>query len=383
MTNVVEYTVVEPDDDKEQNAKTKISRETDEGDVPKTTTQIKKNTKAVATPSNRGVATTSGRPANMPYTAKDFMKPTRDSTEKPVTTRDFDAFEHFKNYIREKFCYHTIPFEKATLLETHKRIAYQVDMWTLMEKRTPIWCTRAYRGEKTLGKNVDDIFLWSNDAWQTPSTSLDGSASRTYDVEESMSKISCSTCGGTGQVFCTSCHGTGRRLADKGISTTCSRCNEKGRAPCKLCEQSGYLLRYLALKFDWYGLHSVGVYQNSFLPEKNVRRVQKKPIFYECDASWSNDPFLIDYGNLLKRIQENAAFDFVPFVHEQYQQNHFSKLPKSVMIAKMKVLIRTLDINEVEYQLEGYINSNERHAGKWSRLLDLGRNICFFLSDIF
>jgi len=121
------------------------------------------------------------------------------------------------------------------------------------------------------------------------------------------------------------------------------------------------------LTVEWNTKKTVSPYQNTFLPEKKIRRRLKKKIFFDADREWDNHIFLTNYPNLYETIAicspPNLAKKFGQDIQKQYQ-THFAALKPSQKMRKMKILIRKVDIIETDYQLEGYTNKSGTHKGK-------------------
>jgi len=302
-------------------------------------------------------------PSGKQYQPTDFVVGQIVPIGLPVVVTNLDSFDHFKQYIQSKCCYNSAPLDQAIVVVKKNRNAFQVDMWTLMEHRSIEWKTRPYRGESVPGIHIDNVFNWKDFPFDTPSTAIPKKRTRSHTLTDTQHKIMCSSCNGQGKQHCSSCNGTGNVARAQG-TLRCSHCHGKGNVNCDKCATSGYLLSWAIMTMTWHTLHSIGIYQNTFLPEKIIRKIPGKPTFYENDMEWTNDIFLLNYGNLYRIITEKSSLDFGQGIQQQYQNCHFAKLTNSMLIRKLKCLIRKVDIIETNYKLDGYVNKSERNRGK-------------------
>jgi hypothetical protein len=309
------------------------------------------------------VVTISEEPTGKVYTETDFVQGPVVKRGPIVVVENLDSFDNFKRYIKGKFCYDSTPLDQAVVVGKKNRKAFRVDMWTLMEHRSVEWKTRPYRNESVPSKGVDNVFDWTNFSFDTPPTIISKDRIRSHVLTDTQRKTMCSLCNGQGKQHCTSCNGVGN-IASGPRSTRCSRCHGAGKLNCAQCAASGHLLSWAVMAIKWHTIHSVGVYQNTFLPEEIIRRIPNKSIFYENDMKWTNDVFLLHYGNLYKTITENSPVDFGLGIQQQYQDYHLAKLENSMIIRQLKCLIREVDIIETDYKLDGYVNTSEQNKGE-------------------
>jgi hypothetical protein len=233
-----------------------------------------------------------------------------------------------------------------------------------MEHRSVKECTKPYDDyEVTPGKDIGNLFDWDDFPFDTPSTVIEGQRNKSHPLAETQRKVACPSCDTKGKEPCSSCNGQGKIRANNQLSQ-CSRCRGKGEVKCNRCAASGYLLAYYEMKITWETLHSVRWYQNSFLPEKIIRQMPDKDIFYEANLNWTNDIFLTSYGNLFQTIVEDSPYRFEKHVQQQYQDGHFSKLKDATLMRRLKFLIRYINIKQTDYVLDGYINKEDRNKGR-------------------
>jgi hypothetical protein len=300
---------------------------------------------------------------NLPvqYDPTDFVEIPTGPSMPPVA--DPTSFDHFKRYVNSKFCYNSSILDTAIVLERTPCMAFQVDIWTLMEHRSVEQRSKPYRGESVPGKTVGNIFDWKGSLFEPPSTILQNKRVKLQPLTETQQKVKCPSCNTKGKQLCSSCGGLGIVVKNQKINH-CSLCHGTGEISCSRCASTAYLLTYDEMKLTWHTLHSVSYYQNSFLPEKLIRQMPNKPIFFDDNRDWTNDIFLTSYGDLFQFLGEHSPFHFEKGIQQQYQDEHFIKLKESTAIRRLKCLIRCINIQETDYKLEGYLNKTERKKSK-------------------
>ncbi|CAF3924966.1 unnamed protein product, partial [Rotaria magnacalcarata] len=279
------------------------------------------------------------------------------------------SFDHFKQYIGSKLCYSAAPLDQSKLIKTQERVAYRVDMWTLMENRTLEWTTKPYRGEDTPNLAVENLFQWEENSFVYPRTDVEGIVKKSYPLEDTQTKIMCGFCRGQGAQKCARCYGQGHLIPQNGYSTRCVACNGQGKLNCTHCDGSGLLLKVATLKFEWESISSVSCYQNTFLPDKLIRLRRNKAVVFDSDIEWKSSMVLTSFPGFIETIQERTPGDFsdklIKDIQKQYQ-THYIQLKKptqSNRITRIKCLIRQVDVLEVDYRLDGYINKVGRNKG--------------------
>ena len=278
------------------------------------------------------------------------------------------SLSHFQLYVKDKSCYNATPVADAKIVQAQERVAYRVDMWTLMEHRSVEWKERPYRDEPAPGQPLLDIFNVKDLPFETPGTIIKGTPKLSHPLEYTQRKITCTSCTGKGRTPCGSCYGQGQGILRNNQTTQCSKCRGQGTLNCTKCIGSGFLLTFAVLTVEWNTIHTEACYQNTFLPEKFILNRLKKSVFYDEDYEWNNSLFLTGYGTLYETIGARSPPDlakkFGQDIQKQYQ-THFARLKDQMMICRIKCLIRQVEIIETDYQLEGYINKSERHSGKY------------------
>jgi hypothetical protein len=276
---------------------------------------------------------------------------------------DRTNFDHFKRYVKNKWCYDSAILDTAVVGEGIERMAFQVDIWSLMEHRSISQRQRPYNGESAPGKRYKNIFDLTDSDIQTPSTIIKGERTKSYPLKETQTKQKCRFCNTEGKQQCSSCNGRGIIIKNNNTNQ-CSHCRGRGLINCNQCNSAAYLLVYDEVKVTWHTIHSVDYYQNTFLPTNMIQKMPDKPIFYDGSCEWTNDIFLTSFGELYRVIGDSPVH-FEKGIQQQYQDKHFIKLEPSSVIRRLKCLIRYIEIRETDYKLDGHINETERNKGKY------------------
>lgn len=301
------------------------------------------------------------------FQTTDFVPMVGPLNQTPTLPADPYSLSHFQLYIKSKPCYNATPVADAKILKSQERIAYRVDLWTLMEHRSIVWKERPYRDESVPGQAVLDIFNVKDLPFETPGTVVKGTLKIEHPLEHTQRKIMCPLCTGKGSTPCSPCYGQGQVIPRNNNRTQCSKCHGQGKLNCTKCKGSGFLLTFAVLTVGWNTIHTEACYQNTFLPEKLILKRLKKSVFYDEDKEWNNSLFLTGLGALYDTISAQSPPDlakkFGQDIQKQYQ-THFARLKDQMMIRRIKCLIRQVEIIEVDYQLKGYVNKSEPHSSK-------------------
>ena len=326
---------------------------------PETQSTEPASNQVVANVSSKELVTISNN-AVVPVEPTDFVEIPIGTLILPVV--DPTNFDHFKNYIKSKLCYNAAILDKAVVSKRTECMAFQIDMWSLMEHRSTEQRTKPYRGEKAPGKRQANLFQWKDSQYERSSANVENQVTKSFPLTETYQKIKCQACDANGKKLCNLCNGRGHVMRNNNISQ-CSRCSGSGYTGCDRCASTAYLLVYDQLNIKWHTERSKQFYQNTFLPEKTIRETQNKPIFYEKDSEWTNDIFLTSYDDLFQVIAEKSPVRFEKGIQQQYQDFHFIKLKESTVIRRLKILIRYINVLEIDYKLEGFTNNTKRHQG--------------------
>ncbi|CAM4874420.1 unnamed protein product [Rotaria socialis] len=281
------------------------------------------------------------------------------------------SFDHFRKYIGSKLCYNAAPLDQSKIIKTQERVAYRVDIWTLMENRTLEWTTKPYRDEDTPNRTVGNIFDWDDISFDCPRADVEGIVKKSYPLEDTQAKIVCGFCRGQGAQKCAQCYGQGHFIPQNGYSTRCLACNGQGTLSCVHCDRSGFLLKVATLKFEWESINSVNCYQNTFLPDKLIRLRRNKPVVFDGAIKWNSSMVLTNFPELIETLQGQTPGDLsdklIKDIQKQYL-THYIRLKKptqSNRITKIKCLVRQVDVIEIDYRLDGYINKVGRNKGEY------------------
>ncbi|CAF1237208.1 unnamed protein product, partial [Didymodactylos carnosus] len=113
-------------------------------------------------------------------------------------------------YVTSKLCYHPAPLANARVIKvTADRVAYQLDLWTLMEQRRFKKCEKPYNNEAYPAELLKGLFEYP---LEQPATILTKKYKQRWNLEQTQYKTHCPNCGGAGIVTCSSCGG--RRMKD-------------------------------------------------------------------------------------------------------------------------------------------------------------------------
>lgn len=293
--------------------------------------------------------------------------------------------EPFRRHIRNKSCYHADAIEHATVVSVNPRVAFQIEMWTLMEKRWVTWSEKPYHDEPVPGNPIGNLF--TNHQFKSPPTIINDKHIDKRDLIDSQVCIQCDTCKGFGKYDCTICRGKTRvNCLDchhhgyyrngsicrqcHGVGTvSCRACVGSGKKNCDRCNVSGKLLKLPTLNIEWYTKHSTSYAQNTFLPENKIEIATIKQCFFDADQSWSIDEQFSSLGNLQSTIKSDSPMEFWSDVNKQYTDNHFLQLREDTKIVRLKCTIDRIDITEINYSSPNYNNTINPSKGKLLSLI--------------
>ncbi|CAF5013493.1 unnamed protein product, partial [Rotaria sp. Silwood1] len=163
-----------------------------------------------------------------------------------------------RKHVSRKFCYHSDAAVEAKIIKVDTRVGFQVDIWTLMEKRWIKTISSPYNGENTPSQNVQDIFDEENYNLKADTTVVKGRQIGHIALPETQRKIICVACNGQGKKTCSSCDGSG--------------------------QVNGNILQRTEMHCKRYTLHSVTYPKNTFLPDKCIKNSNGKNLFFEDDV---------------------------------------------------------------------------------------------------
>lgn len=305
-----------------------------------------------------------------------------ETLSKPIKPHPSSPFlDLLKTYVASKCCYHSIALTSAQIINVRKgRVAYQIDLWTLRESRWLKKREKPYNGEPAPNKPLLNAWVYQV---PPPSTDLKKKQKETRDLSDTFCKSTCPGCNGAGRYRCRSCGGNAGKRCYSCMKTDgdpfyhdicrkcngtgiirCSNCNSTGIADCSRCNTRGQLLQWYELRLEWYGIHSVSYQSNTPLPPKLICKAPNKESYWSVDQAWSNSNVFDNYfqSTFAKQITEYPVK--LDEITKEFNNKHARKLKSNSQIVKLKCEIQKLNITEVEYEAEGYVNKRNENMGK-------------------
>ncbi|CAF1022509.1 unnamed protein product [Didymodactylos carnosus] len=113
-----------------------------------------------------------------------------------------------RRYVNKKFCYHSDAASEGKIIKSDSRVAFQIDIWTLMEKRWIKTISSPYNGEDTPGEIVEDIFDKETYNLKADTTIIQRNQIGQIILPETQKKISCAACNGQRSIYelCSNLH---------------------------------------------------------------------------------------------------------------------------------------------------------------------------------
>ncbi|CAF1248623.1 unnamed protein product [Rotaria sp. Silwood1] len=263
-----------------------------------------------------------------------------------------------RKHVSRKFCYHSDAAVEAKIIKVDTRVGFQVDIWTLMEKRWIKTISSPYNGENTPSQNVQDIFDEENYNLKADTTVVKGRQIGHIALPETQRKIICVACNGQGKKTCSSCDGSGQVKLKP-----CSKCSSSGYLSCSKCLTSGNILQRTEMHCKRYTLHSVTYPKNTFLPDKCIKNSNGKNLFFEDDVLYENESFWLNFDSLESLIIEESPHDFCKVIEKQFKDNHLNKMEKSTRIRRVKCTIQRVDVVDIDYHAGDYTNKTNTQKG--------------------
>lgn len=311
------------------------------------------------------------------------------SASKELSSSDSQTSSPFldllKSHVNSKLCYNSSALTKAKVDKVDKsQVAYQVDLWTLIETRELKKLQKPYHNEPAPGQAVQKA--WSYD-FRSPATVLNRKQKEVHDLLETHSVSTCSECDGVGRHTCPTCQGSCAQacsncsmevlpnsdkiyhrktcLSCKGTGLEqCKTCDTMGYVNCKRCDKRGKILHWYQLTIQRYTIHSVSFQSNSLLPPKIIKKSPGKEVYWSNDQEWSKATSLVEHFQK-KLPDQQTTFPVKPQeIAEDYDKKHLKHIKENCEISRIKCEIQKLSIAEVEYKLEGYVNKRYQNMGK-------------------
>ncbi|CAF2080475.1 unnamed protein product [Rotaria magnacalcarata] len=319
------------------------------------------------------------------------IEPTKTDNCVPATS----ILDLMKIYVDSKLCYHSDPMKTAEFIDQHDRFAYQIDLWTLIDKRKFKKCERPYNGEPSPNENLRGLFDYE---YELPDTVLKRSKHEYHNLEQTRQKTACFSCGGEGIKTCRSCDGQGHSrcwlcsgtgnggttsdnvpisclfCSGKGY-TDCSKCGKTGKIHCRHCGACGYLLIWWKLEINWFTIHSVSYQTNTPMPPRKILKAPTKEDYLIYNEKWSyfdtfHGQFEADFAKQSNRLYPVKVDELA----KEFNKKHLNITRKDRRIAKLKWNIQILKIAEVVYELEGYTNEHMKDLSHRFRFYYYGQD---------
>lgn len=328
------------------------------------------------------------------------------TTEVPSAPKESSPFlDLLKSHVNSKLCYNSSALDKAKVGKVDKsQVAYQIDLWTLVETRELKRLQKPYQNEPVPGQPVQQA--WSYD-FRSPATVLSGKKKEVHNLLDTHTVTVCSECNGVGRHTCPSCQGacakpctncsmevlpnTDKILYRKTCSfckgsalEQCTTCDTIGYVNCKRCDKRGKIRHWYELTIQRYTIHSVSFQSNSQLPPKIIKKSTGKEVYWSNDQEWSKTTPLLEH--LKKQLPDQQASFPVKAqeIVEDYDKKHLKNIKENCEISRIKCEVRKLSIAEVEYELDGYVNKKYQNMGKiCDRLIKTIMNFLLSLGNKF
>ncbi|CAF0964133.1 unnamed protein product [Didymodactylos carnosus] len=186
------------------------------------------------------------------------------------STNSDKELQYLMNYVNSKKCYHSSGVENANVVNRQQKIAFQVQIWTLMEKRSVVLKEQAFDNRPTPGEDLEDMF---NDkyAYAASETVVSEKTRGSIDLLNTRKKVICPSCQGKGLKPCLLCNESGVKLGKP-----CLMCNGQGSSVCTRCSKVGHVVQWNKLTVEWNTVYSVTYPRNTFLPDSCIHKTEGK-----------------------------------------------------------------------------------------------------------
>lgn len=282
------------------------------------------------------------------------IDPTPASVFAPTVNIDDEGLRgHFSNYVRVKLCYHPDAAEKAEIMSRINKAAFEIEIWTLIEKRSVEWEEKSDDGKPAQGDHPQEN-LFENHHFAPPNTILDRPVSGETLLENTRKKEDCPDCNGTGENRCIFCSGDGTKFGKQ-----CLACRGRGSKPCSRCGNTGKIIKTARLKVAWETVHSTLYHHDSFIPDEQIKNAKSKSTIFDHDEFCQNDSLKSTFPNLIGEISKYSPVDFGRYLEKDFEENHTKRVKKnSSKIRKIQCRIRMINILEIQYRSGIYTNSH-------------------------
>jgi hypothetical protein len=263
-----------------------------------------------------------------------------------------------RKHVSSKCCYHASPIDNAKVTDQKSQVAFRVEIWTLLEKRSIKTTRKVYENEEVPGQAFGSL-LDEKYGSKPKLTVLNSKTTESIPIKETQKKVACSKCKGQGKLFCVPCNGTGKETEKE-----CTKCKGKGSHICKECSMIGYFLERVEMESQWQTVYSVTYPKNTTLPDKVIKEARGKANYFEGDDFCANQSIQSTFNNLTSKANSESSLPFYHLIEEQFKENHMKKTNPSTQIRRIKCMIQRIDILEINYQTEKFVNKTGPKKGE-------------------
>lgn len=257
--------------------------------------------------------------------------------------------KYFLKYVSGKSCYHQHAVQEAQINKQVKKFAFEIEIWTVIEKRTTDWEEKPNDNLDAPGDAVGDVFEKYH--YNSPDTTLEKTQRGGELLMNTRIREICPGCNGDGKVKCFICGGKGITLGK-----TCPSCKGNGTKECNRCERQGKVIRTARLNIEWRKIHSDCYHHNTFLPDDCIKNAKSKQCLVDSEEFCRDQSLDATFPHLRGEIQKNCPVNFSPFLKKQFDAKHLKEVNATTIIRKIKCRIQMIEILEVHYQSDTYIN---------------------------
>ncbi|CAF1284000.1 unnamed protein product, partial [Didymodactylos carnosus] len=133
----------------------------------------------------------------------------------------------------------------------------------------------------------------------------------------------------------------------------------QGKIRCSSCKAQGGFLHLPTLTVKWHTRKSTWYCQNSYLPEKRIRKGRRTVFWSTKIVPWSEGSIM---ANTVESIIENTpGIDLKMSVIKHYNEKHLNPTrSKNIVMRRMECSIERMDFEEIHYTMgENYLNKKD------------------------
>ena len=133
---------------------------------------------------------------------------------------------------------------------------------------------------------------------------------------------------------------------------------------CSYCRGYGGFLHTPHLTVKWYTPKTDWYYQNSFLPEKKIRKAKLTLFWSGRREPWSEGSSIAAFVDTID--EQHTVIDLKMDVIRHYHDKHLNPMQsKNNLMRRLQCTIERMDFEEVEYTMgEKYLNEKDRTRGR-------------------